>query len=266
MAEIIKRFIRDSVAKSSLIREIYYFYLSLVPLTEWYVKPQIKKNIRGMGNCSDVLDAGCGFGPYSYFMARLFPKINITALDLDVKRLKGLQSFFNRLSLNIKCIQLSLNDLNDYQKFDLILCTDVLEHIEDDVGAMHNLYQALKLNGKLLVCIPITPQRRFLPLFKERQKLCIQEVGHAREGYTQREIIKMLNNVGFKVEDVTYAFGFFGSLAYEIYYLVQLKLPLFVFLAPIYFILIHPFVLCAMCIDKIIKIKKGNGIIIVARK
>ena len=37
---------------------------------------------------------------------------------------------------------------------DLVTAFDVLEHIEDDAGAVHDLYNALRPGGTLLVHVP----------------------------------------------------------------------------------------------------------------
>ncbi|GAG12537.1 unnamed protein product, partial [marine sediment metagenome] len=58
----IKRFIRTKVFANPDIRKLYYLYLYLTTLTEWYAKAEVKKIIRhwkGEANIS-VLDAGMG--------------------------------------------------------------------------------------------------------------------------------------------------------------------------------------------------------------
>ena len=43
---------------------------------------------------------------------------------------------------------------NDY--FDLIICNHVLEHIDDDIKAMKEIYRVLKNNGKAIMQVPIS--------------------------------------------------------------------------------------------------------------
>lgn len=62
---------------------------------------------------------------------------------------------------------------------ELILCSEVLEHIEDDAAALDELSRVLAPGGWLLISVP-TPPAVFDP-------------AHVREGYTAEELSAMLN-------------------------------------------------------------------------
>lgn len=42
-------------------------------------------------------------------------------------------------------------------EFDMILCSHVLEHIEDDIAAMKELFRILKPGGAALIAVPVAP-------------------------------------------------------------------------------------------------------------
>ena len=89
-------------------------------------------------------------------------------------------------------------------KFDTVLCSEVIEHIQDDSLALTILHSLLKPNGALVVTVPAFP---FL-----LSKFDIKE-GHVRR-YTKNSISKVVTNAGFIIEEIRFwnVFGFFGWL------------------------------------------------------
>jgi len=101
-------------------------------------------------------------------------------------------------------------DLTDIQypdhSFDVIFCSHVLEHIEDDGKAMSEMYRILGPGGWAAVQVPTygettfedpsvaTPEDR-LKLFGQKDHVRIYEL----------DIVDRLKTAGFQVEDVLYA-------------------------------------------------------------
>src|SRR6185437_2806662 len=72
-------------------------------------------------------------------------------------------------------------------EFDVVICSDVMEHIPDDKAAFLNLTQALKPGGYLLVTSPSVPQPRHLRSVAWREQRVgfePSEYGHVRDGYS----------------------------------------------------------------------------------
>lgn len=57
---------------------------------------------------------------------------------------------------------IDLTRMNFKNEFDIILCNNVLEHVFDFKKGMKNIYDALKLNGILILTVPV-----FYPLHDE---------------------------------------------------------------------------------------------------
>ena len=91
------------------------------------VKPEAPLIIR-------VLDAGMGFGQYSWWMAGQFPGWNITAADIKSEQVADCNAFFSGEGLDgrVHVIEADLVTWTGTVKYDLILCVDVMEHIEED--------------------------------------------------------------------------------------------------------------------------------------
>jgi SAM-dependent methyltransferase len=88
-------------------------------------------------------------------------------------------------------------------KFDVIYCSHVLEHIEKDIIAMQELFRVLKIGGWAVIQVPIygefTIEDPFITSPEEREKL-YGNPDHVR-AYGE-DILMKLENVGFNVEDI----------------------------------------------------------------
>ena len=93
-----------------------------------------------------ICDAGCGSGDNISLLSRFG---EVVGLELD----DGIRKEAERRNPGIRFLKwVSPEDLNE--KFDLILMTDVLEHIEDDRSAANWVVRHLKKGGCLLLTVP----------------------------------------------------------------------------------------------------------------
>ena len=88
--EKIKSKIDDIISGRNFLRKIFYAGLNIFLLRAWYVKSEVKKffNSKGENEKVQVLDAGCGFGQYSYFMAKKFKNSKVLGIDINERRFK----------------------------------------------------------------------------------------------------------------------------------------------------------------------------------
>jgi len=77
---------------------------------------------------------------------------------------------------------------------DSIVYINVLEHIENDEGELHSVYESLDPGGRVLVFVPAHAW-----LFSEADR----EMGHFRR-YSKRELRQRVEKVGFVVEKFKY--------------------------------------------------------------
>jgi Methyltransferase domain len=95
----------------------------------------------------------------------------------------------------------------DGQRFPAAYTLNVLEHIDDDVGALRSLHGLLASDGTLVV---------YVPAFQSLYTAMDRKVGHVRR-YRRRELIEKVTAAGFDVQWCAYAdsLGFFATLAYR---------------------------------------------------
>jgi SAM-dependent methyltransferase len=78
--------------------------------------------------------------------------------------------------------------------FDLVTTLDVVEHVEDDVGALRELRRVLRPGGLLLVAVPA-----FMFLWGKQD-----EVSHHHRRYTTTSLRRALAEAGFAVDRTSY--------------------------------------------------------------
>jgi len=105
----------------------------------------IKKDKVNFLNGLNILDIGCGGGLISEPMARL--GANVTGIDASEKNINvaKLHSKKNGLKINYK--NTSPENLDEIEKFDIILNLEVVEHVENVNLYIKSCYKLLKTNG-----------------------------------------------------------------------------------------------------------------------
>jgi SAM-dependent methyltransferase len=166
---------------------------------------------------SQVLDAGSGPGVISVLLARRYPAATVTGVDTSAKRIEDCRSIARAAKLTNTEFQVAdASDLPWMDRFDLITCVDILEHIEDDERALTSLHRALAPGGKLVLHVP-AKYRRY-PVF--RRKINFPVPTHVRPGYLPDEILEKVAKVGFEIEEHGYTYGFLETLANNIGYMI----------------------------------------------
>ena len=211
----------------------------------------------------EILDAGSGFGQYSYYCTKRFTKANVLGLEIDPDLVTDGNWFANKLGLDrLRVEERDITTMDDRDRFDLALIIDVLEHIEYDEALLHHLFQALKPGGHLIVSTP-TVYRKHL-----KDGEFVGE--HFRVGYSEEMIIQKFGQVGFRLDRMIYGYGVWGDLAWRLGIRNTMRLMGHGFLgkgsALFYLILLFPLIFSLMIIDYWWPNKRGTGIVIVASK
>ena len=95
-----------------------------------------------------ILDIGCGGGILSEPLARLGAKV--TGVDENEKAIKVAINHAKKNKLNIKYKKINFNQINLNEKFDVILCMEVLEHVENVEMLISKVNKLLKPKGKFI--------------------------------------------------------------------------------------------------------------------
>ena len=263
----IKNVIGTTVRNSVILRKIFYWILGLMFLREWHVKRALRQLMKNAsGGPFHVLDAGSGFGQYSYFLARSFPGIAIHAVDVKQEQIEDCRKFFQKTGLsNVTFAVEDLTAMHHEKRFDLILSVDVMEHIEDDTAVFRGFYRALRPGGVVVVNTPASVDTH---AGADEPMSFIDE--HARYGYPPRELRNKLEAAGLILDSLKFTYGRWGGTAWRI----GIKFPMFMLnlsklffvLLPFYYIAAFPFAIIFMTIEYFSTVKAGGGLLALARK
>ena len=263
----VKNILGKFVKRNTFFRKLFYMTLGVMFLREWYVKRKVR-DIFLTNPPANILDAGSGFGQYSYFMARLFPKSVIRSIDVKEDQIDDCRYFFGKTGISNCTFETGdLTKLDENNKYDLILSVDVMEHIEDDTGVFKRFYEALRTGGRVLINTP--SDLGGSDAHSEEDSSFIGE--HVRNGYSKEEICSKLQSAGFNIESFDYTYGKWGSrywkLAIKYPMLMLNRTKLLLILLPFYYVITIWWALLFMALDVIQKNKiSGTGILVVAGK
>lgn len=163
-----------------------------------------------------VLDAGSGPGVMTFLLQQRYPDATVVGIDLDAGEIAVCQAIARRENRKVQFAVADLRALPWSEQFDLVICLDILEHLDDDDRGLHELFQALTPGGRLLLHVP-SRYRRY-PVYKKSVNFDVP--GHVRPGYDLDEIANKLQEAGFTVEECRLTYGFLESLANNVSYMI----------------------------------------------
>lgn len=253
--------------RNPLLRIFFYRLLDLLLLRAWHIHKALKEwNTPGKKH-AQILDAGSGYGQYTYFLHRHNPGWNILALDVKEEQIGDCNNFFRKI--NAQNVLFKTYDLTIFKcepTFDLALSVDVMEHIENDLLVFKNICASLKKGGMLLISTP--SDRGGSDASDHSSTSFIGE--HVRNGYNISEIQEKLLLAGFSKAEATYSYGTPGKISWKL----SMKYPilllsysrLFFVLLPFYYVITYPFSFILNFIDVQTKHRTGTGLIVKAWK
>ncbi len=256
--------------KSTFLRKLFYQLLDLLLLRAWHVHHHLKPFIANKKKDLDfrVLDAGFGFGQYTWFLARKAPQWQIDGIELKSEQVLDCTTFFSKTKAahKVKLLSGDLTQFSNPENYNLILSVDVMEHIDDDRKVFSNFYASLKPGGMLLVSTP--SDQGGSGVEHEHDESFIEE--HVRDGYSAAEITSKLTSAGFNKTEVLYSYGKPGSISWKLsmkYPILMLgRSNLFYLLLPFWYIITFPLSLLLNMADVHMKHLRGTGLIVKAWK
>ncbi len=131
-------------------RELYFKELSIT--SKKYFIPYISK-FKKIEEGMNILEIGCGDGGNLLPFAEL--GCNTTGVDISEGRIKDAVLFFKERQIKGDFIASDIFKLKELEhNFDLIICHDVIEHIEDKVTFISNLPKYIKPGGIIFISFP----------------------------------------------------------------------------------------------------------------
>tara|TARA_Y100001958_G_C21180271_1_gene510284 strand:- start:647 stop:1372 length:726 start_codon:yes stop_codon:yes gene_type:complete len=151
----------------------------------------------------NILDIGCGGGLISEPIARLGGIV--TGIDASEKNIKVAKVHSNKSQLNINYLNKSPEQMKDYEKFDIILNLEIVEHVDNVDLYLKSCKKLLKKNGLMFTA---TLNRTFSSYVKAiigaEYILRWLPVGtHDWNKFIKpEELQKKLNDINFSIKDI----------------------------------------------------------------
>ncbi|MBI2417058.1 MAG: methyltransferase domain-containing protein [Ignavibacteriales bacterium] len=246
----------------------FYKLLDTMFLRSWYVRRELRRIRKEQGNKKiAIYDAGSGYGQYSYFMAKNMQPCSIYSVDVKEDWINDCKAFFKSRSLDTVSFGVEdLTAINHKEKFDLIVCIDVMEHIHEDRTVFDNFFRALKPSGSVIINSPSIYGGS--DVHDDHEESFIGE--HARDGYSHEDLQEKMGKSGFAKFSHRYTYGFWGDKAWRLgikYPMLMLNVSkVLLVLLPFYYLITFPFTFIMMYMDFTSDNKVGSGINFIATK
>ncbi len=153
-----------------------------------YIEKLYKEN-----KISSLIDVGCGVGVNLKSIYKNYKKIKIFGTDISKEAISKADKYIGSKKGDIEYITVDISKEKVKNSFDFVLCNQVLEHIDDDVAALNNIYSMTK--KYLLITVPSGS-------YNSTSKV----VGHIRH-YNKNDLINKVENAGFIIKEV-YEWGY----------------------------------------------------------
>ncbi len=117
--EPIKRTLGRFFARTPLLRKTLYFLLDVLLLRTWHVKKALRKIATQFPGDALILDAGSGFGQYTWRMSSMNDHWKIKAYDINKEQVDDCNVFIGKtgLSQRVSFHTCNLTNLNDNKLF-----------------------------------------------------------------------------------------------------------------------------------------------------
>ena len=129
------------------IKGNYKILHKINPLRLEFILNNFDKSIRK----KDVLDIGCGGGLISELLAK--KNANVTGIDENIYNIKQAREHVKMSSIKIDYKNQSLDTFykKNKKKYDLILCLEVLEHVNDVKKTLDKISELMKPGATLIL-------------------------------------------------------------------------------------------------------------------
>lgn len=155
----------------------------------------------------DILDYGCGAGTISLYLGK--KRFNVFGVDISKIAIDKCNESSKIMSLE-NFVLFSLVPKKFTKKFDVIICSEVIEHVKDDIKLIKQLHKLLKVDGKLILSTPSINA----PLYRlGLAKKFDDKVGHLRR-YESKSLQNIIQKSGFKITKILLTEGIVRNSLY----------------------------------------------------
>lgn len=160
-----------SITKIPSIKMVYSF------LSKWGVKGDT------------ILDVGCGHGNASLLMQLMFPEKLLLSCDISEDTCKYVK--YGESLRNVICCDATKLPLKD-ESVALIVCNQLIEHVENENGLVGDLHRVLKRGGHVVVT-SVLRKRWGVAFYKNKKGQLMFGADHVREYRSRKQFVALFD-------------------------------------------------------------------------
>jgi len=166
-----------------------------------YVQNVIETYLKNNGIKKNILDLGCGDGANLRWLSKYSQ--DIWATDYNLFRLRRAKKITDEMKISAKFFLVDILNLPfENNSFDIIFFNHVIEHINNDLFALENIYRITKKGGIVIVGTPNEGALmwKFAYAIEPRVKKKTDHVNF----YTSKSLSNLVLKAGFKIKHIEY--------------------------------------------------------------
>lgn len=144
-----------------------------------------------------ILDVGCASGRMANEVSKIYPSANITAIDVYKKSVQFGKKHYPHIKFQVADAHKLPYRANSY---DLVMCYEVIEHLENPLVALKEMRRVLKKNGHALIVMDSGSKLFRVVWFIAEHTVCRVWLGAHLHPYTHRELQRVIKKAGFKIK------------------------------------------------------------------
>lgn len=203
----------------------YDKYHSVNPIVKWMMrgfKESISELLEQTGKkFAHICETGCGEGEITTFIKGLYPEADIDAFDISEKvikeagnRIKNINFFTGNIyTMKVCNLESKVTHILEKGKYDLVVCSEVLEHLEEPERALRNIKELCAENGFVLLSVPNEPIWRICNMARGKYWRNFGNTPGHIQHWTKRTFCRMIAQNGMKIVSVRAPFPWTMVLA-----------------------------------------------------
>jgi|ERR1017187_8360262 2-polyprenyl-3-methyl-5-hydroxy-6-metoxy-1,4-benzoquinol methylase len=139
--------------EASLAKSEYPYRSSAAGCAQAYLLAPVKKLVQSLGNKGPVLDLGCGNGSLSHELSKL--GFEVYGVDRSDSGIQIAREAFPQVQFSLGDVEEDLSpDPFQAGSFDVVVSTEVVEHLYRPRQLIQNAFRLLKPSGHFIVSTP----------------------------------------------------------------------------------------------------------------
>ena len=176
-------------------------WYATLPANTQFVRPSDVVQLvcsRPLPQQARIIDVGCGQGQAAIALAQAVPDADIWGFDLSPQQIDHAQR--NAQHAQVRNVRFVASDWRDFSlpnnAIDVIVCTQVIQFVDDEHALVEYMMQGLAQNGQLLIRTAFLPEDEPQRSFVER--IFKQWLQYSVRFYSERDLTELMRDVGLR--------------------------------------------------------------------